>query len=541
MGLELFDELICDWRAAAFAATAVSGGKFCRLLFCSGFTSQRLKKICVKRDTMIAKSGSKLICVTMCRKKKCTMCTNAVSVRCGRTRRQKFPPHPLHRGGRNCRHNHNSIETRHSRLMNNIVANISVIKRARQRQDADRINQVGYYAGKRRCDSSIYQGLAFEKLLTQQCTAVRKGSGPCPNKKECRSAFGGIPGLIESVTLFRQSLWSGVLSRGNELRKLIGSLSTPSAVDGFKTINFCISGRPVCKHFFRECTGFRRQLFDEIVACAEGRLEVERPHRLHGSDALAAAGMTRRQAGVLAFFEKFFTKERVEHDPGTGNLLTIKSSMKDAYDSEYVPHCAAAKTEPLGYGTFTAVRRQFFPHLKIHKAYKRKSGWNHTACVICTEMSSTMKHCKDPETYALAFSKLTDHIQSLDACRMHYGCVETKAVMTNQWFGRFKVNMSDLSLVQDASGGHGTTYHPHCASFSAQERPQKKDLLKVKCTFSKLHGHGTYIYVSICPVERSGANLSLEIIYNSIYKYLESLPPGHILRYHLSCVIFIRS
>ena len=144
-----------------------------------------------------------------------------------------------------------------------------------------------------------------------------------------------------------------------------------------------------------------------------------------------------------------------------------------------------------------------------------------------------MSNCQDKETFDNAKLTLTEHINLLDACRMNYQCAEKKAVMTNKQFDTFGINESDVSMVQDASGGKGTVYHPHYSRYSPSEFPQSKDLLRVKCTFCKIHGHGTCIYVSYSQVESGGANLSLEIIYASLRKYLASKPNGHKIR----CVV----
>jgi hypothetical protein len=111
--------------------------------------------------------------------------------------------------------------------------------------------------------------------------------------------------------------------------------------------------------------------------------------------------------------------------------------------------------------------------------------------------------------------------------------------MQNMKFERFSVNKSDVSMVQDASGGQGTVHHPHFHRFSPGEVPQAKDLLKVKCTFCKIHGHGTYIYVSYPQIENCGANLSLEVIYASLYRYLASKQKGHQIRFVSFIVILI--
>ena len=61
----------------------------------------------------------------------------------------------------------------------------------------------------------------------------------------------------------------------------------------------------------------------------------------------------------------------------TGHLLTIKSSMKAAYNDDYIPFRERACVSPVAYSTFTSIRKKHFPHLKKHKSFKRKNGLNH--------------------------------------------------------------------------------------------------------------------------------------------------------------------
>ena len=143
-----------------------------------------------------------------------------------------------------------------------------------------------------------------------------------------------------------------------------------------------------------------------------------------------------------------------------------------------------------------------------------------------------MAKCTCATVHASLKAALADHVDLLNACRMHYQCAEAKSIISNQIFDRLQLNMSDVSMVQDASGGQGTVYHPQYHYYSGKEFPKRFDLLKVKCTFCKIHGHGTFIYVSFNQIESSGANLSLDTIYSSIFKYLKSKPEGHKIRYY---------
>jgi hypothetical protein len=326
-------------------------------------------------------------------------------------------------------------------------------------------------------------------------------------------------------TQLRKQKKAREMKRGDKLRAMIKGMAATK--DGMTIVSWNINGIPVCKHFFRAVTGVRRQLFDGIVAAVEGRvMEQDSLKSIHKIE----NGMTVGQSKILAFMKEYYTKDRVEYEPASGDLLTIKSSFQKAYEEDYKAHCVAANVKPLSYAAFTEVRRKFFPQLKKHKSHKRKCGFNHTACDICTQSSRAMNKVKSAFEYEKIKSLLSDHISSLVACRMNYQCTEAKAVITNQIFERLDNNCSDVSMVQDASGGTGTVYHPHYHFFSAKEFPKRFDLLRVKCTFCKIHGHGTYIYVSLNQLESSGANLSLEVVYAALFRYLASKPPGHRIR-----------
>jgi|LakMenEpi03Aug12_release.lakeMendotaPanAssembly.Ray.scaffolds.fasta_scaffold71268_7 hypothetical protein len=245
---------------------------------------------------------------------------------------------------------------------------------------AKKLNENGYVAGTKRSDYAIFSSLSLDSLLRSPCKKVRK-SPSCPNAAECRNCFGNPGEFAQVVKEFREMIWNDEeKSRGAKLRDLLEAMTT-RRLDGNASINFNINGVPVCKHFFRAATGFQRQCVDEMIAIAEGRLEVEKRPPLAGVDRLKdVASMTRVQSTVLAFLSKFYTKNRVEYDPGTGNLLTIKSSMKAAYYDDYIPFCESASVSPVAYSTFTSIRKNHFPHLKKHKSFKRKNGLNH----ICT-------------------------------------------------------------------------------------------------------------------------------------------------------------
>lgn len=95
------------------------------------------------------------------------------------------------------------------------------------------------------------------------------------------------------------------------------------------------------------------------------------------------------------------------------------------------------------------------------------------------------------------------------------------------------MNMSDVSLVADASGGMGTVFHPHMHYFHKNE-VQRHELLKVHCMFVKIQGYGIHIFRGISKLEpTNGANFTLESMYQTILAYLREKRisrPGHLIR-----------
>ena len=256
-------------------------------------------------------------------------------------------------------------------------------------------------AGKRRSDELIASQFSFDSILREKCKACRL-SQPCPNRGECRSAFGNVAETFDNLARFRKTLW-GNGRRGAALQiQLEGMASRGSYVDAtgshdVTVIAFHINGKPVCKHFFRVVTGYGRQLFDAIVARVEGRTHEPAERPLQGVDHFSGdIELTRGQSGILAFMQKFYAKDRVEFEPASGDILTVKKSYVAAHEENYKPFCAQALIQPMSYSSFTFVRRNHFPQLKKHKSFKSKCGYNHTGCDVCTgsEHLSMFVKCK---------------------------------------------------------------------------------------------------------------------------------------------------
>jgi hypothetical protein len=75
--------------------------------------------------------------------------------------------------------------------------------------------------------------------------------------------------LLSAIKAFRLLLWrkeeDDGCQRRERLRSIIAGCLQITEI-GTKQIQYKINSRPVCKHFFRDASGFRRQLFDSVVS-----------------------------------------------------------------------------------------------------------------------------------------------------------------------------------------------------------------------------------------------------------------------------------
>jgi hypothetical protein len=118
----------------------------------------------------------------------------------------------------------------------------------------------------------------------------------------------------------------------------------------------------------------------------------------------------------------------------------------------------------------------------------------------------------DAQEHSRIHAEFDTHLNLASNHRTHYIRARTKAT------GFRHVNR-DMSMIIDAAGGAGSTRFPHYASHGKDE-PARHNLLSIKCTFAKVHGLSTKIYVSFPDLETQGACLSLEAIYDCVHMFL---------------------
>lgn len=156
------------------------------------------------------------------------------------------------------------------------------------------------------------------------------------------------------------------------------------------------------------------------------------------------------------------------------------------------------------------------------------------ACCTCEELKTAIKAELNSVRKKELQIAYRDHIDKVDAHRIYYLRAAAKSIMKSEEMLRMtNVNMSDVCLVADASGGMGTVFHPHMHCFHKNE-VQRHELLKVHCMFAKIQGYGINIYRGVSKLEATnGANFTLESIFDTLVLYLiekREKYPGHQIR-----------
>ena len=220
----------------------------------------------------------------------------------------------------------------------------------------------------RRCEEQL-QVDAFDpaqisrRIFTEDCVGTRGTAGGCPNGRKCRNKFRALSDVILE---FRKHIFLGLTgsaeSAGSRKENLTNMLLLGRrTTDSGHTIAFAIQGQSVCKGFYRECTGLRRQFFDGVfyqvlTEGAQARTKKKKQGRrnLVVSDEVLVK--------VLAILDTIFkrTKTLAKSDPtGKTEAMSIRSSWIDVYNIDFKRH--AGGTFICTYKTFCAIRFKHRP------------------------------------------------------------------------------------------------------------------------------------------------------------------------------------
>lgn len=147
------------------------------------------------------------------------------------------------------------------------------------------------------------------------------------------------------------------------------------SVDGggrARVISYQIFGRTVCKSFYRDATGLRRQLFDAAVSAVEdGDGPLLKPVSI--KDILGHNGMSTMEAMVIGFLDSYFTGMRVQYDPTkVDEKLMLYKTWTQLYDEDFTLYCDQIGVKQPSFSFFCRIHRLHRPQYKVNKAYRRK-------------------------------------------------------------------------------------------------------------------------------------------------------------------------
>ena len=182
----------------------------------------------------------------------------------------------------------------------------------------------------RRCEGLIRNQLLFSELpaalLQRDCVVTRGTCAGCPNDLKCRNQFLALADVIKK---FRAMLCEPGTRRKTRLCFLLKQ-SCQDVGDNEKDINFTVAGKPVCKAFYREATGFRRQLFDDCVREVLGLSTIGVKHRVQRP--LKAETISK----VLAILDLIFGELSVKQDPTRRNhKISCRCTWAEIYEHDF--------------------------------------------------------------------------------------------------------------------------------------------------------------------------------------------------------------
>ncbi len=180
----------------------------------------------------------------------------------------------------------------------------------------------------------------------------------------------------------------------------------------------------------------------------------------------------------------------------------IRKKWKELYFDDYLPWCKFNDLPPVKRNVFTSIRKRARPRYKKSQKLRRR-GFDLTTCTRCEMYESLIKKAKDPEIRSTLNNGFEYHRRLAQGARDHYARHRAKATLPIY-------SDCDMDMAIDASGGAGTCHFPHYAA-TAKDEPSRHKLLDIKCTFTKIHGFGTKVYISFPNLETQGGNLTVEV------------------------------
>jgi hypothetical protein len=171
-----------------------------------------------------------------------------------------------------------------------------------------------------------------------------------------------------------------------------------------------------------------------------------------------------------------------ERRPTANRLLNCKYKL--LYRMYYVSHCNALGTVPVALNKFYMMRRKLRPNIKRNKQYLRR-GWDHTRCADCDWFARRIASLNLSTEERLKHEvSMMDHIKKQLEHRQVYYKRRAKVINSG--------NKKNVSMMVDGAGSTGLTFCPRACRVAKDMKP-RHNMMKIKSTFSKIHGYGIRI------------------------------------------------
>ena len=379
-----------------------------------------------------------------------------------------------------------------------------------------------------RKSESVYRAEALEidnikQLLHSQCGRRSPLDNDDRCKRNCRFLDANQDAMIRKLYVFRSALWlenSNPSSRRALLIARLFDASVKKSEDGKRKLVYRIDNANVCRNFFFQATYFEARLFNDCCNDVINAGDVLAQSVMIGKDEEHnKLRLTREnEETVLMFLDEFFSSNTlldnkgIDHDPAKSEKKTTRLHWSEIYFKLYVPFCEN-NSPPVSYPRFCALRKRFRPNY-VRDRRTGARGWNHLGCHDCDKFKlfiNEAKKTRDLSKLADLNARYNAHLDEQDVYRRQYKVRGIKGQTRAPLYG---------SAIVDATSSLGASFIPHVGK-QVKGEPERNQLLKMKSTFTRVHGVGTLIVQSFPDLEKQGSNLILECCLEAILVYLK--------------------
>lgn len=325
--------------------------------------------------------------------------------------------------------------------------------------------------------------------------------------------------MIRKLYLFRSGLWLENSNPSARKALLVAKLFEASTLElsGKRKLVYRIDNATVCRNFFYKATYFESRLFNDCCSEVTNAGEIL-AQSVKISEDTEFTSLRDNQETAIMFLDEFFSSNTlldnkgIDHDPARSGVKTTRLHWREIYHKHYEPFCKN-NAPAVSYDRFCALRKKYRPYY-IRDRRTGSRGWNHLGCHDCDGYKLLINEAKkkgDLLKVADIRAQYAAHLEEQDIYRRQYKVRGMKGQTRAPLYG---------SAIVDATSSLGASFIPHVGK-QVKGEPERNQLLKMKSTFTRVHGVGTLITQSFPDLEKQGSNLILECCLDAIQAYLQ--------------------